>query len=87
MSERRVTVRIDRLALKGVMPEDRIPLVNCLKEELARVFSFADAGYSIERLSTTPLIRLGRVTVESGPASSRVLGRTVAGAIGKQVKR
>jgi hypothetical protein len=87
MRERRVTVRIDRLVLKGVVPEDRIPLVNCLKEELTRVLASADPGGTIERTSTTPLIRLGRVPVENGAVGSRVLGRTVARAIGKQVKR
>jgi len=87
MSERRVTIRIDRLVLNGVAQEDRVPLVNCLKEELALVFGSAGAGGSIGRTSSTPLIRLGRVPVESGAAGSRVLGRTLAGAIGKQVKR
>jgi hypothetical protein len=87
MSERRVTIRVDRLVLKGVAPEDRIPLVKCLEEELARVFDSANAGGTKEHTSSTPLIRLGRVPVESGAAGSRVLGRTVARAIGKQVKR
>ena len=87
MSERRVTVHIDRLVLKDVPPEERAPLVASLKQELTRVFTAADARDSIAHSGTVPVMRLGRMPTERGPGQARALGRHVAQAIGKRVRQ
>lgn len=86
MTERRVTVRIDRLVLKGIRPEDRAPIVNSLKEELTRVFSAAEMGDAIADSGSVSVMRLGRVPKERGLSPARALGRHVAQSIGRRVK-
>ncbi len=87
MGVSRVQVHIERVVLKGIDAGDGSAFVEGLRAELSRVLSIgvdqAD-GYSSRR---TPVLRLGRMTMESGRGGSRRFGRQVAGSIARGITR
>lgn len=86
MSDRRVSIQIDRLVLKGIPAEDRLAFASGLKAELARLLGSPDSVASLHNSLNTPLMRLGKVPMEPGMAGARALGRQVARRVGKRVK-
>jgi hypothetical protein len=80
----RIRVTIDRVALKGFEPAERIAILDGLTTELQRVLanSATHGQWSPRR---TPIVRL-HVPHQPGPSSSRALGGSVARAIGRSVK-
>lgn len=82
----RITLTIDRLVLKGFEAGDRKALTEGLQAELSRVL--ADPATRVEwaRSHRTPVLRLGRMPLESGPAGGRKFGGSLARAIGKGLK-
>ncbi len=81
MSERRVTLHIDRLVLRGIDPLDQHALVDGLKTEMARVLADKAARTSLEQSRRTPVVRLGRMPLQSGLAGARSFGGSLGRAI------
>jgi hypothetical protein len=81
-----IHVTIDRLALKGFDPADRKALVEGLQSELSRVLSDPATRAEWVRSRRTPVLRLGRMPLEPGPAGGRKFGASVARGIGKGLK-
>jgi hypothetical protein len=81
-----IHVTIDQLALKGFEPADRKALVEGLRTELSRVLSDPAMRAEWARSRRTPVLRLGRMPFEPGPAGGRKLGGSVARGIGKGLK-
>ncbi len=79
----RVSVTIDRLALRGMDPAARTAFVDGLRGELARVLADPMTRAAMQRSRRTPVLRLGQVPMGDGPSGARGLGRSVARAIGK----
>lgn len=75
----RVRIDIDRLVLKGFDPADRKAIVEGLREELARLTGPA-------RSQRTPVLRLGSMPWDPGPAGTRKLGGSIGRAVGKGLK-
>ena len=86
MSERRVTLHIDRLVLRGIDPLDQHALIDGLKSELARVLAQPATLEAIGDSRRTPVLRLGRVPMQPGRVGARALGAGVAKAIAKGIK-
>ena len=86
MSERRVTLNIDRLVLRGIDPMDQRALAEGLKNELARVLAEPATRAAIGGSRSTPVIRLSRVPMQQGQAGARALGAGVAKAIVRGIK-
>ncbi len=87
MSGRRITVTIDRLALRGVDPRHAQALADGLKTELAR--ALAESG-SLERLrgaQGAPVLRLRPAPLDASRAGARRFGANLARAIGKGTAR
>ena len=82
-----VQVTIDRLVLRGFDPADRAAFVRGLKSELAQVLAKPEMRASWTGSRGTPVLRLGRMPLASGPAGARKLGIGVARAIGKGMVR
>ncbi|MGA8572452.1 MAG: hypothetical protein ACLP7A_05350 [Desulfobaccales bacterium] len=82
----RVRVTIDRLALGGFAPAERAALVEGLKSELARLLADPAARAQWARSHRRPVLRLGRMPIESGPSGGRKFGGAVARALGRRLK-
>lgn len=81
-----IDVTIDRLVLKGFEAGDGNALAEGLHAELTRVLANAETRAEWARSHRTPVLRLGRMPLESGPAGGRQLGGGLARAIGKGLK-
>ena len=82
----RINLTIDRLVLKGFEPAERKMLVEGLQSELSRVLADPATRTEWARPHRTPVLRLGRLPLESGFSGARKFGRGVAQAIGKGLK-
>jgi hypothetical protein len=82
----RIRLTIDALALRGFDAADGRALVEGLRSELARVLADQVTRAEWARSHRTPVLRLGRIPLESGPAGSRKLGKGMAHAIVKGLK-
>jgi hypothetical protein len=83
----RIRLKIDALALQGLDAAESRALVEGLRSELARVLSDPSARAEWARSHRTPVLRLGRIPLETGSAGSRKFGKGMADAIGKGLKR
>jgi hypothetical protein len=82
----RVRLTIDHLVLKGMEPGDRNALVEGLKGELSQVLSDPAARAEWAHSHRTPVLRLGRMPMEPGPAGGRTFGKQMARAVGRGLK-
>ena len=82
----RITLTIDRLVLKGFDAGDRKALAEGLQAELSRVLADPATRADWARPHRTPVLRLGRMPLEPGPAGGRKFGGGLARAIGKGLK-
>jgi len=86
MSDRRVTLHIDKLVLRGIDPLDQRALADGLKTELARVLAEPAVREAMGKSRRTPVLRLGSMAMQPGQAGARALGGGVARAIGRGMK-
>jgi hypothetical protein len=82
----RITLTIDRLVLKGFDAGDRKALAEGLEAELSRVLADPATRAEWARPHRTPVLKLGRMPIEPGPAGGRKFGGGLARAIGKGLK-
>jgi hypothetical protein len=81
----RVRVTIDQLVLRGLEPADRKALVDGLESELSQLL--ADRSLQAgARSHRTPVMKLGGMRFEPGPAGARRFGANLARTIGKGLK-
>ncbi|MGA8575382.1 MAG: hypothetical protein WB609_06785 [Candidatus Cybelea sp.] len=81
---RRTDVRIDHVVLRGFDPGDRQALASGLSDELSR--ALADPQMQLAARQT-PVLRLGKMPMQSGQAGARNLGTSIARSIAKGIKR
>jgi hypothetical protein len=82
----RVRVTIDQVVLRGLEPAERKALLEGLQGELSRVLSDAAARADWAKSHRTPVLKLGRMPIEPGPAGGRKFGGGLARAIGKGLR-
>jgi hypothetical protein len=82
----RIRLTIDALTLKGFDAGDGRAVVEGLRRELVRVLSDPATRAEWARPHRTPVLRLGPLPLESGPAASRKFGQGMANAIAKGLK-
>jgi hypothetical protein len=82
----RIVLSIDRLVLRGLEAGERKALAEGLQAELSRVLADPATRAEWARPHRTPVLRLGRMPMEPGPAGGRKLGGGLARAIGKGLK-
>jgi hypothetical protein len=83
----RIKVKIDRVVLRGLDPADQHSLVNGLKSELSRVLADPFTGIKSARSQRTPVLQVGRMSMDPGLTGARKLGGGIANAIGKGIKQ
>jgi hypothetical protein len=82
-----IEVNIDRVVLRGIDPSDRKAMIEGLEAELSRILADPrSAGQKIQS-RRTPVLKLGRMALEPGPAGGRRFGSGLARAIGRGVKQ
>lgn len=77
-----IRVTIDAIALRGIAPSDRAPIVEALQAELRRTLSDPQRRADLMQSRKLPIIRLGRMPFAGGPSAGRALGRSIARGIG-----
>jgi len=82
----RVRVTIDHLVLKGLDPAERRALVEGLQKELSEFLSDPAARAGWAHPHRTPVLKLGRMPLEPGPAGGRKFGKQIARAVGRGLK-
>lgn len=82
----RVRVTIDRLVLHGMGPVERQALVEGLTAELSRILADPATRAGWARSHRTPVVKLGRMTLEPGGAGGRKFGGGLARGIGARLK-
>jgi hypothetical protein len=82
----RINMTIGQLVLKGFDPSDRKVVAEGLHAELARVLADPATRAGWARSHRTPVLKLGRMPMETGPAGRRKFGAGVARSIGKGLK-
>jgi hypothetical protein len=81
----RIRLTIDALILRGFEPAQGSAMAEALKSELARLLA-DPAVHQSARSHRTPVLRMGRIPIESGPAGGRKFGRRVAQGIARGLK-
>jgi hypothetical protein len=81
-----IEVNIDRVILRGIDPSDRKAMIEGLEAELSRIL--ADPGSDGQKIQSrrTPVLKLGRMSLEPGPTGGRKFGGGLARAIARGVK-
>ena len=74
----KIHVTIDRLALSGLDPAARHAFVTGLKAELTRALADPAQRANLAKSRQTPVLRLGRVSLDPGVGGARKLGGQVA---------
>jgi hypothetical protein len=80
----RIEVMIDRIVLSGIDPASRDAFVAGVRAGLERTLSAAEPSAYAARSS--PVVRIGGLTVEPGRAGARRLGSGVGRAIGRAAR-
>jgi len=82
----RIQLTIDRLVLKGFDQADSRALTEALRAQLSEMMSDPLARSPLIRSRRIPLLRLGRMPIESGTAGARRFGKQMARAMGRGLK-
>ena len=82
----RVRVTIDQLALKGFDAGARQALIEEMQAELSRLLANPANRAEWARSHSTPVLRLGRLAMEAGPAGGRKFGGELARSIARGLK-
>lgn len=82
----RITVTIDQLVLNGFEGGDRKPLVDGLQVELSRLLADSTGRAEWARSHRTPVLKLGRIPIESVSTGARKFGTGLARAVGRGLK-
>ncbi len=86
MGVSKIQITIERLVLNGLEPPDRKALLEGLQTELAQILSDPAARAGWGGAHRTPVLKLGRMPIEPGPAGGRKFGGGLARAIGKGLR-
>lgn len=82
----RIRLSIDRLVLRGFEPGQHKPVAEGLERELSRLLVDRAARQDWARSHRTPVLKLGRMSLEPGVSGGRKFGAGMARAIGKGLK-
>jgi len=82
----RIRLTIDRLVLNGLEFGAQKPLVEALQSELSQVLSVRETRAEWARSHRTPVLKLGRMTIDFGTAGAAKFGTQLARGIGRGLK-
>jgi len=82
----RIKVTIDHLILNGMEPDSAKALAAALKTQLSQNLSDRTARSGLSRSHRTPVLKLGRVPLDSGTVDGTKLGKQVARAVARGLR-
>jgi hypothetical protein len=82
----RMRLNIDRLVLRGFEQLDGKALAEALQSQLSDVLCDRATRSDWARSHRTPLLKLGRMPLETGTVGARKFGKQLARAVGKRLK-
>lgn len=82
----RIQLTIDRLVLNGLEPHQAKALVETLRTQLSHRLADRGTRAAWARSHRTPVLKVGRMPLESGTAGARKLGKQLARAVGRELK-
>lgn len=82
----RVIVRIDRVVLKGLEAMNAGAVMEDFQKELSRVLADPATRPKWACSYRTPVLRLGRLSLQAAPSGGKKFGNEMARAIGKGLK-
>ena len=82
----RIHLTIDRLVLNGLQSGQDKALVDALRTQLSHILSDRATRPGWARSHRTPVLKLGRVPIDSGSAGARKFGTQLARGIGRGLK-
>jgi hypothetical protein len=82
----RIQLNIERLVLNGFAPGDAKALNDALQSHLHQLLLDRTTRDQWARPHRTPVLKLGRMPLQTGAPGASKLGRQVAGAIGEGLR-
>lgn len=83
----RIRMNIDRLVLNGFQQLEGKALAQALQSQLLEVLAEPAARSEWAISHCTPVLKLGRMPLEAGPAGTSRFGRQMAKSIGRGLKQ
>jgi hypothetical protein len=82
----RIRLTIDRLVLRGLQSAEAKALTETLRTQLSEILSDRSRRAEWARSHRTPVLKLGRMPLETGTAGARKFGQQMARAVKKGLK-
>jgi len=82
----RIHLTIDRLVLNGFQPHEARTVARALESQLSQVLGDTAARHEWARPHRTPVLKLGRMTLDPGTAGAQAFGRKLGHAVGRGLK-
>ena len=86
MGVSRVRLTIDRVVLNGFQDVEAKALATALESQLSQVLADKATRQAWARPHRTPVLKLGRMTLQPGTTGAQNFGRTLASAVGRGLK-
>ena len=86
MGVSRIHLTIDRVVLNGFQPHEARAVTRALESQLAQVLGDASARREWARPHRTPVLKLGRMTLDPGTAGAQAFGRRLGNAVGRGLR-
>lgn len=82
----RIRLTIDRVVLNGFQHAEAKALTRALESQLSQMLADASMRHEWARSHRTPVLRLGRMTLQPGTTGAQNFGRTLGNAVGRGLK-
>jgi hypothetical protein len=82
----RIRLTIDRMVLSGFQHVDAKALANALESQLSQVLADKATRRAWARPHRTPVLKLGRMTLQPGTTGAQNFGRRLGNAVGRGLK-
>jgi hypothetical protein len=82
----RIRLNIDRVVLRGFEPLEGKALSQALQSQLSQVLAERATRGEWARPLRAPVLKLGRMSLETGTVGARKFGKQVARAVGRGLK-
>jgi len=82
----RIRLTIDRVVLNGFQHVEAKALANALESQLSQVLADKATRHAWARPHRTPVLKLGRMTLQPGTTGAQNFGRTLGSAVGRGLK-
>lgn len=86
MGVSRIHLTIDRMVLNGFQHVEAKALTRALESQLSQVLADRSMRHEWAHPHRTPVLKLGRMTLQPGTMGAHTFGRTLGSAVGRGLK-